>query len=101
MGKSPNSGTAGMPPPPPSPACGGGSGRGWSSLPFGHPHDQSVDLRGHLDLAGEPRARLHVIAEIEHVLLHGRGLAHDCAPALIHIDMTGRAGAGAAAFSLD
>src|SRR5258708_22292384 len=29
----------------------------------------------HLDLAGQPRARLHLVAEIEHVLLHGRGHA--------------------------
>src|ERR1700720_797013 len=75
--------------------------RGWLSLALGYPNHQPVDLRRHLDLPGQPRPRLHVVAEIEHVLLHGRGLAHDRPPSLVHIDMAGRAGASAAAFSLD
>src|ERR1700704_6523337 len=72
-----------------------------SRLPLRHAHHQAVKLVRHLDLAGEPRVRLHVVAEVEHVLLHRRGLARARAPGLLDIDMAGRAGAGAAALGLD
>ena len=49
----------------------------------------------------KPGVRLHVVTEIEHVLLHRRRLAHRGAPRLVDMDMAGGAGAGAAAFRLD
>src|SRR5215510_13025934 len=72
-----------------------------SRLPLRHAHHQAVELFGHLDLAREPRARPHVVAEVEHVLLHRRGTARALAPGIVDIDMAGRAGAGAAALGLD
>ena len=62
---------------------------------------ETVELVGHLDLAGQPRVRLHVVAEVEHVLLHRRRPADLLAPRLVDIDVAGRAGAGAAALGLD
>src|ERR1700730_12991182 len=70
-------------------------------LPLGRAHHQAVELRRHLDLAGQARVRLHVVAEVEHVLLHTRRLAHRLAPCLIDMHVAGGAGAGAAAFRLD
>src|SRR5437667_12639256 len=60
-----------------------------------------LELLAHLDLAGESRVRLNVEGEIEHVLLHRRGLAGLLLPSLVDVDVTGRARAGAAAFGLD
>src|SRR5262249_31228128 len=47
------------------------------------------------------RVRLHVVAEIEHVLLHRRRFAHRRAPRFVDMHMAGGAGASAAAFRLD
>src|SRR5262245_34052812 len=68
-------------------------------LPLRHAHHQAVELLGHLDLAVEPRARPHVVAEVEHVLLHRRGTAGALAPGVVDIDMAGCA--GTAALGLD
>src|SRR5215470_9555431 len=72
-----------------------------SRLPLRHAHHQAVELVRHLDLTGEPRARPHVVAEVQHVLFHWRGLAGALAPGVIDIDVAGRAGTGAAALGLD
>src|SRR3974377_1060208 len=64
-------------------------------------HDQAVELFRHLDLTRQARILPHVVTEIEHVLFHRRWLARLLAPGLIHVAMTCRAGAGAAAFRLD
>src|SRR5580692_737176 len=71
------------------------------SLPLRRSHGQPVEFLAHFDLARQPRARLHLVGEIEHVLFHGRRLADLLAPGVVDIDVTGRAGAGAAAFRLD
>src|SRR5262245_31655991 len=70
-------------------------------LPLGCAHHQAVELGRHLDLAGQARVRLHIVAEVEHVLLHRRGLAHRRTPRLVDMHVAGGAGAGAAAFRLD
>src|SRR5215468_976070 len=70
-------------------------------LPLGGAHHQAVELRRHFDLAGQARVRLHVVAEIEHVLLHRRRLAHRLAPCCIDMHVARGTGAGAAAFRLD
>ena len=54
-----------------------------------------------LDLAGQPRIRPHVVTEVEHVFFHRRRFAGLFAPGLIDIDVTGRTGAGPAAFGFD
>src|ERR1700688_1292222 len=71
-----------------------------SRLPLRRPHHQAVEVLAHLDLAREARVRLHVEGEIEHVLLHRRGLAGLLLPALVDVDVTGRARACTAAFGL-
>src|SRR5262249_46094947 len=70
-------------------------------LPLGRAHHQAVELRRHLDLAGQARVRLHVVAEVEHVLLHRRRLAHRLAPCCIDMHVAGGTGASAAAFRPD
>src|ERR1700722_17810626 len=70
-------------------------------LPLRRSHGQPVEFLAHLDLARQPRARFHLIGEIEHVLFHGRRLADLLPPGVVDIDVAGRAGAGAAAFRLD
>src|SRR5439155_14261360 len=70
-------------------------------LPLRCAHDQSVELRAHLDLAGQARILPHVVAEIEHVLFHRRWLAHDRAPSLVDVHVAGCAGTGATTFRLD
>src|SRR5579872_5437396 len=73
-----------------------------ASLLNGRRRDGEAVERGrHLDLAGEARGGPDLEGEVEHVLLHLRGLAHDLAPFVGDIDVAGRAGAGAAAFGLD
>lgn len=37
----------------------------------GRVHDQAVERFRHLDLAGQPRGRLHLEGEVEHVLFLG------------------------------
>src|SRR5579863_5420190 len=64
-------------------------------------HHEPVEIGRDLDLAGQSRSRPHFEGEVEHVLLHLRGLADDSGPGVVDIDMAGRAGAGAAAFGLD
>src|SRR5215471_11054687 len=39
-------------------------------LALGRAHHQAFELGGDLDLTGQARIRLHVVAEVEHVLLH-------------------------------
>src|ERR1700722_10851447 len=70
-------------------------------LPLRRSHGQPVEFLAHLDLARQPRARLHLIGEIEHVLFHRRRLADLLPPSVVNIDVAGRAGAGPAAFRLD
>ena len=61
------------------------------------PSSASVTLIWH-----DRAARLaHVEGEVEHVLLHLRGLARLVAPILVDVDVARRAGARAAAFGLD
>src|SRR6185312_4859856 len=70
-------------------------------LALGHPHDEAVEVVGDLDLAGEARVVLDVFGEVEHRLLHRRLAAGLVDPGLVHIDVTGGAGAGAAAVGVD
>src|SRR5262250_1430494 len=72
-----------------------------SRLPLRRAHHEPVELVGHLDLAGQARVRPYVVAEVEHVLLHRRRLAHRLAPCRIDMHVAGGTGAGAAAFRLD
>src|SRR6476646_11915598 len=82
--------------------CGDGNERERRlSLLVGRAHHQAVKLLAHLDLARQPRIRPHVVAEIEHVFFHRRGIAGLGAPGFVDIDMAGGAGTGAAAFGLD
>src|SRR6185295_12928277 len=74
--------------------------RGGLSLPLGDAHHEAVERVRHLDLAGEARIRPHVVAEVQHVLFHRRRPADLLAPFLLDVDVTGGAGAGAAAFGL-
>src|SRR5947209_14946915 len=62
---------------------------------------EPVELGPNLDLAGEARARLHLISEVEHVFFHLRGLADNVHEVLADIDVAGRAGTGATAFGDD
>src|SRR5262249_24283134 len=64
-------------------------------LPLGRAHHQAVELGRHLDLARQARVRLHVVAEVEHILLHRRRFTHRRAPRLIDMHVAGGAGAGA------
>ena len=70
-------------------------------LPFGRRDDEAVEFVAYLDLAGKPRIRPHVEAEIEHVLFHRSWSADFLAPGFVDIHMTCRAGAGPAAFGFD
>jgi dienelactone hydrolase len=72
-----------------------------SGLPLRNDHFQPVELGRHLDLARQARGRAHVEGEIEHVLFHWRGSAGLLLPSVIHIDVAGRARAGAAALGED
>src|SRR6516164_4341835 len=72
-----------------------------SGLTFRRANDKTLELGSDLDLAGQPRALLYVVAEVEHVLFHRRRLSHHSAPRLLDIDVTGGAGASAAAFRLN
>src|SRR5208337_12132 len=72
-----------------------------SGLTLGRAHDETVEGGSDLDLTGQPRVRLHVVAEVEHVLFHGRGFAYGRTPRLLDVDVTGRAGASPAAFRLN
>ena len=70
-------------------------------LAFRQADHQAFEGVGDLDLAGEARIVLHRLGEVEHRLLHRRAGAGLVEPGLVHIDVAGGAGAGAAAFSLD
>src|SRR5665647_3773116 len=78
-------------------------GLGWGStaLVGRRPHDQAVERLRHLDLAGKPRARLHLEGAIELFLLLGGRRSDNGAPGVVDIDHAGRAGAGAAALRHD
>ena len=78
-----------------------GHGAGLDGLSHLTDPDQAVEFVRHLDLAGEPGIRLDVLGEVQHRLLHGRGRAGLAAPGLVHIDVAGGAGAGAAAVGVD
>src|SRR5687767_11629088 len=59
-----------------------------SKLLLGNTDDEPVQLRRHLDLAGEAAFGPHLEGEVEHVLLHrlgGPGLLH---PVPVDIDVT-------------
>ena len=71
------------------------------SLPLGCPHRDPIKIVAHLDLARQARIWFHLEGKIEHILLHWGGSADLFPPCLVDIDMTGRAGAGAAALRLD
>src|SRR5208337_4130327 len=71
------------------------------SLFGGRRDDEAVQRLADLDLAGEPRIRPDLEGEVEHVLLHLRGLADDFSPVFRDIDVAGRAGAGAAALGFN
>src|SRR5262245_24947773 len=72
-----------------------------SGLPLRSRDYEAVENLGHLDLARQAGIRPHVVAEIEHVLFHGRWRTDLLAPRFVDIDVAGRARAGAAAFGLD
>src|SRR5918993_5126824 len=72
-----------------------------SALPGRSVNDETVELRSHPDLTREPRVGAHVEGEVEHVLLHGLGLARGGFPLLGDIDMACGAGAGSAALGLN
>lgn len=72
-----------------------------SALPCGGRDAEAVEFRGDADLAAQARSRLHVGGEVEHVLLHVLGGSDDRGPFAVHIDVTGRAGAGAPALGID
>src|ERR1700722_1164665 len=61
-------------------------------------HSQSVELRRTGELTGEPRCRLDRERHVEHVDLGFAGRGEFVVPVLRHIDVTGGARAGAAAF---
>jgi len=73
------------------------------SLPLvgGRAHDEAIERRLDLDLAGKPRGRLGLEGEVEHVLFFGRALGQALEPRLVHIHVAGRAGARAAALGND
>ena len=64
-------------------------------------HHEAVERLGHFDLARQARIWPHVGGEIEHVLLHLRRLADGLRPFVSDVDVTGGAGAGAAALGFD
>src|SRR5262245_14755463 len=68
---------------------------------LGHPHPEPVERIGHFDLAGQPALLAHVEGEVEHVLFHRISRAGLFEPVRLDIDMTGGAGAGAAAIGVD
>src|SRR5271168_1043464 len=70
-------------------------------LPLRRVHRQPVKVVAHLDLARQPRIGLNLVGEIQHILFHRRRFANLLAPGFLDIDVTGRAGARAAAFRLD
>jgi hypothetical protein len=72
-----------------------------SGLPFRRRHHEAVEVVGYLDLARQARVRTHVETEIQHVFFHRGRSADLLAPGFVDIDVTGRAGTGAAAFGLD
>src|SRR5690606_2294653 len=72
-----------------------------SVLAFRQAHDQAVQVVADADLAGQAAVRLHVLGEVQHGLLHGRGAAGFGGGILVDIDVAGRAGAGAAAVGVD
>ena len=72
-----------------------------SGLPLGGADHEAIKGFGHFDLARQPGIRLNPIGEVEHVFFHRRRLANRLAPSVINVDMARRAGASAAAFSLD
>src|SRR5690349_8763669 len=72
-----------------------------SELLGGNAHDEPVELRLELDLAGEAALIADVKGEIEHVLLHLRRRAGLVAPGIVDVDVAGGAGAGPAALGLD
>src|SRR6516165_356996 len=78
-----------------------GDGPSVLGLLLGRAHHQPIELFGDLDLTREARIRPHVIAEIEHIFLHWSGLTDLGPPGLVHVNVAGRAGTGAAAFRLD
>src|SRR5690606_11014838 len=59
--------------------------------------DQAAEVVADADLAGQTAVRLDVVGEVEHRLLHGRGAAGLGGEGLVHIDVAGGAGGGAAA----
>lgn len=64
-------------------------------------NDEPIQSFAHLDLTGETRGRTHVVGEVQHILFHRFGRADLGRPGVVDIDMTGRAGAGPAAFRFD
>src|SRR6185437_13242031 len=72
-----------------------------SVLRFRHAHHQTVQLRCRADLTGEPRIGRRVLREVQHRLFHFRFRRQLVGPSRIDIDMTGGAGAGAAAIRID
>src|ERR1700722_19277084 len=69
----------------------GSSGVGWRQLglPLRRPHREPVKFLAHLDLARQPRIRLHIVGEVEHVLFHRRRLADLRAPVLLDVHAAG------------
>lgn len=65
------------------------------------PDDEARKVVVDLDLTGETAVGLHVEGEVEHVTLKPIHLWEFLEPAVIDIDMARRAGAGAAAVTVD
>src|ERR1051326_230494 len=64
-------------------------------------HDQSVQSRGHLDLARQTAVRLQILSEIEHLLFHILARRQLGQPFRIHIDVTRCASTGPATVGVD
>src|SRR5262245_29092019 len=72
-----------------------------SELLLGDLHRQPVKSVGDLDLAGQAAVVANVEGEVQHVLFHLVAGADPFPPFGLDIDMTGGAGAGAAAVGID
>src|SRR6185437_12314945 len=72
-----------------------------SVLALRHAHHKPVEFGRDLDLAGQSAVRCDVGCEVEHGDLHVVLLRQLGEPGIVHEDMTGRAGAGAATIGVD
>src|SRR5262249_25275104 len=73
-----------------------------SVLCFGQVDDDAVELRPHLDLAGETRVVAHFGRELQHLRFRlGRRRTYGCRPRSVHMNMACCACTRAAAVGID